>query len=200
MRLYELYSSYILLDKSFPVDKQFAQLLTDTAWYLGERGGGEEIYDLLKVTEEICEKQVEDVRELLCEIYYARGAFASETNNVEIAYNSNTALLNLRLDISKTSQNDQRDPKVAHAYNQAANAHMDRRKINDAIGLYKQAIKIYQRIPGFPEVDTTICVANLATALCLTGKLQEARQILIVNHRAREHEYGEDDRTSFRYV
>ncbi|KAL8899113.1 MAG: hypothetical protein Q9207_006364 [Kuettlingeria erythrocarpa] len=198
VQLDDLYSSYVSIDEGFPAEKLFAQLLTDAAWYLGERGGGHEIYDLLAVAEKICVAQTEDVRDLLCDIFYARGAFAAETNNKEVAYESNMTLLSLRRDISKTSQNTDIRPMLAHAHNQAANALMDRDQIQDATRLYQQALEIYRSTPGFLEVDATICVANLGTAFWLQGELQDAEHILMVNLQARRDTYGEDDKTSYR--
>jgi len=88
--------------------------------------------------------------------------------------------------------------KLAQAYNQAANAHMDRLMIDRAIELYGKAIDIFRSLDDYTETMTTICIANLGTALWLQQRYDDAFQILIDNLRDRERAFGVDDTESFR--
>lgn len=150
------------------------------------------------LAQKICEGQDEDARLILSDIFYTRGAEAAETNDKPTALENNTAFLRLRLQISKTSLVGTKDATLAQAYNQAANAHLDQRMFDTALDYYGKALEVFESLPDYSETITSICVANLATAYWLLGRLDEAHQLLLQNLRAREGEYGVDDTESFR--
>ena len=108
------------------------------------------------------------------------------------------AFLKLRLDISQTSNEGKRDPMLAQAYNQAANAHMDKKMFVDAIDLYERSLAVFKSLDDFTETMTTICVANLATAYWLQRRFDDAATIVMRNLRAREAAFGPNDSESFR--
>ena len=91
-----------------------------------------------------------------------------------------------------------KDLMLAQAYNQAANAHMDNGMILKAISLYEQSLEVFKSLEDFNETMTTICVANLVTALWLQERCDDAARILFQNLGAREKAFGVDDVESFR--
>lgn len=117
-----------------------------------------------------------------------------------MCFDNNNAFLDARLAISRTSTEGRKDPKLAHAHNQAANAHLDRYMIDRAVELYRKGIAILESSDGFTETVLAIPVANLATALWLDGRYDEAYDLLIKNLKARESVFGVNDTESFRYV
>lgn len=167
---------------------------------MSERCAPDNIYEFLELAEDIAKSQQENMLPVLSELYYARGAYAAETNNLEVAYKSNISFLNLRIEISQTSEMGRRDPLLAQAYNQAANAHMDRAMISEAIELYEQSIAVFKSLDGFSEPVATIVIANLGTAFWLKERYEDASNILTRNLKAREEEFGKDDTQSFRYT
>ena len=135
----------------------------------------------------------------MSDIHYTRGAEAAETNQKLTAFENNIAFLDIRLRMSKVSPEGRKDPKLAQAYNQAANAFLDRNEFKDALNYYQEALAVFLTLDDYKETMTTICVANLGTAYWLQGRFDEAEDLILTNLKAREAEYGVDDKESFRY-
>lgn len=138
-----------------------------------------------------------DTRDYRSRIQYIRGAGAAETNLRTVAYTNNIKFLNLRLEISKTSNEGSKDSQLAKAYNQAGNAYLDQEDIPKAISLYEKALKTYRSLDDYGETMETICVANLGTALWMQGRNQEAFKILDQNLNARYNKFGVNHDESF---
>lgn len=119
-------------------------------------------------------------------------------NNKGVALPNNVAYMNLRIELASVTRQGTRDPKLAHAYNQAGNAYLDRGEVAKAIGLYQKSIQTHCSITGSTELDRSIAVANLGSAYWIAGRHEEAADVLTRNLAARETEYGADDRVSFR--
>lgn len=166
--------------------------------YLHERGTAENFKELLDSAQSICEALSDDTNLILSDIFYARGADAAETNQKDIAFANNLAFLNIREEISKTSEEGAKDLTLAQAYNQAGNAYLDQGNMEEAIKLYQKALNVFRSRSDYTKDMTTICVANLGTALWMQGDYEKAFNLLVDNLLARQKAYGHDDTTSFR--
>lgn len=147
--------------------------------------------------EEILDSQEEtpSAPELRSEIYYIRGAQAADTNNRPDLLFNNMAFLATRVELAKKSGT--KDSKLAHAYNQAGNAHLESGFVDEAIEHYLTSLSIHESIPGNELSDRSIPVANLGSAYQLSQRYTEAEQILTENLRARELKFGSEDTESF---
>lgn len=154
--------------------------------------------ELLDAAQTLCESLNEEADEILSDIYYTRGAEATETNKKDVALEINLAFLEARLRISKTSEAGSKDPKLAQAYNQAANARLDQGQIDSAIQLYNQALDIFHILDADDETKRTITIANLGTGLWLQHEYEEVHDLLLKNLLARQRVHGTDDTESFR--
>lgn len=165
-----------------------------------ERGDDAEFHDLLDCAEGICPAQSEDIEVLaiLGDIFCTRGADAAQTNKKEVALTNNSQFLRIRKKISAIT--GKRDAKLAHAYNQAANAHMDQGRVSDAVGLYSTGLEILKSHKDYDPETATMAIANLGTAYWLLGDYDVASSVLYEDLNHREKLYGRDDTTSFRYV
>jgi tetratricopeptide (TPR) repeat protein len=166
--------------------------------YLHERGGNPKFAELLDLAERICASHDEDTRYIRSDIYYARGAEAAVTNAPATAFKYNTAFLALRLEISETSPQGTRDAELAQAYNQAANAYLDRAEYDVTMDYYNKSWDIFRSLWNYTETMATITIANLSTSLWLLGEYDRANELVLENLRAREEAYGVDDTQSFR--
>lgn len=166
--------------------------------YLHERGAGKRFFQSLDLAQSICEFDQQASLHIMSDIHYTRGVEAAETNQKPVAFENNTAFLDIRLRIAAISKEGKRDPKLAQAYNQAANAYLDRNAFEDALHHYYQALEVFKTLPDYKETMATICVANLGTVYWLQGRLSEAEVLILDNLRAREAEFGVDDTESFR--
>lgn len=119
-------------------------------------------------------------------------------NNKAVALPNNVAYMNLRIELASVTREGTQDPKLAHAYNQAGNAYLDRGEVDKAIELYQKSIQTHCSVAGNAEIDRSIAVANLGSAYWIAGRNDEAAEILTRNLSARENKYGADDRNSFR--
>lgn len=146
----------------------------------------------------ICQTAPAESLHILSDIHYTRGAEAAETNDKQTAFKNNIAFLRIRLQIASVSEEGEKDPKLAQAYNQAANAYLDRNDFDMALKYYGKALDVFRSLNNYKETMTTICVANLGTALWLQGRLDEAESLILTNLQAREDEFGRDDTESFR--
>lgn len=120
-------------------------------------------------------------------------------NNKELALPNNVAYMDLRIELTKTSAEGTRDPKLAHAYNQAGNAFLDRGNHEKATELYLKSIDTFKSIPGSTDLDFSIAAANLGSAYWIAGHHDQASKVLVENLSARERVLGLDDTQSFRY-
>jgi tetratricopeptide (TPR) repeat protein len=168
--------------------------------YLHERGIAENFKELLGSAQSMCEALSDDTKLILSDIFYARGADAAETNQKEIALANNLSFLRIREDISKASEEGATDLTLAQAYNQAGNAYLDQGNMDEAIKLYEKAMNVFRSRDDYTEVMTTICVANLGTALWMQADYEKAFNLLVDNLLARQKAYGLDDTTSFRWL
>jgi tetratricopeptide (TPR) repeat protein len=170
--------------------------------YLHERGGGKRFYQFLDAAEAICQAwgNTYESMEVLSDVHYARGAEAAKTDQKSASVVSNFAFLQFRLHISEISTQGTQDEKLAQALNQAANACLEQSEYAKAIELYHKSIEIVQSLNNYTKVMTTGTVANLGTAYWLSGKYDEASEVLLDNLLAREETYGVNDTHDLRHV
>ena len=92
----------------------------------------------------VCWSQSEHSRYIVGDIYYVRGSEAAETNRLAIAYENNKVFPKTRLDIGETLNEGKPHLMLAQAYNQAANAYMDKGIIAVVIGGRMQSLKEFK--------------------------------------------------------
>lgn len=159
--------------------------------------------ELLDAAEALCGSLSGDRDRILGDIFYARGADAAETNQKDLALKNNLAFLKMRLRITETAEKQGLEPdrlRLAHAYNQAANATLDQGDTAGAIELYEKALAIHEAQQDHDETKTSMIIANYGSALWLSGRHEEAHSLVLNNLLARQKAFGIDDQQSFRFV
>lgn len=92
--------------------------------YFYERSIPENCEPFFKLAQHACEAQSEDTVDLLSDIFYSRGADASEVNDSLRCMHYTTRFWDLRLKYAKQSPQGRRDLRLAMAYNQMGVAYL----------------------------------------------------------------------------
>lgn len=86
--------------------------------------------------------------------------------------------------------------REALAYGGLANAKMGVKKYQEAEGLYRECLRLWEDCPG----DPSIYIPHLGVCLTILGRTDEAEELLVKCIKDREEKFGVKDRQSLRYV
>lgn len=176
--------------------------LTSPRW-LYERGNLLRARPIALLGLQICQKHVclpgaEEVRWLdrLSLTYDVLGCIANGTNRAADSMKFNAEFLKIRQQISGRDQKP--DFALAYAYNQAGCASMMAKDYAKGCELFKEALSIWHKIPGYRPGLASMEVANLGLSYWLLGDLPKASEVLEEGLREREEGFGKCDTESFR--
>ncbi|CZR65067.1 uncharacterized protein PAC_14967 [Phialocephala subalpina] len=202
LRLKNFYLREIIPENIFKAGINFAKLLNDVGWYFYERSIPENCETFFQLAQEICESQEgepdEEAVDLLSEIYYSRGADASEVNEPERCMEYTTKFWKLRLKHAETSLKGQRDLRLGMSYNQMGVAYLMNRDYESAVGVLKKAFEVYASLDDPAPIKATLPAANMGLAYWFLRRYDEAYTVLIGILREREKVFGKNDKESFK--
>jgi tetratricopeptide (TPR) repeat protein len=136
----------------------------------------------------------------LSDIYYSRGADASEVNEPSRCMEYTSLFWKLRLEHSKTSAKGQKDIRLGMAYNQMSVAYMMNRDYESAVEVLEKAFEVYKDLENFTPIMATLPAANMGLACWFLERYDDAYKVLIDILREREKVFGINDNESFKFV
>jgi len=132
--------------------------------YFYERSIPENCEPFFQLAQQICESQGEEDFDLLSDIYYSRGAVASEVNDPSRCMEYTSLFLKLRLEHPETSAKGRRDIRLGMAYNQMSVAYMMIRDYESAAGILERAFEVYKDLENSTPIMSTLPAANMGLA------------------------------------
>ncbi|KAI9775352.1 MAG: hypothetical protein M1839_001268 [Geoglossum umbratile] len=198
LRLKNFYSSFILPKEIFKAGIKFAKLLNDVGWYYYERSIPENCEPFFQLAQLVCESQDEDAVDLLSDVFYSRGADASEVNEPVRCMEYTSRFWKLRLKHAETSPKGRKDIRLGMSYNQMGVAYMMARDYESAVGVLEQAFEVYASVENSTPIMATLPAANMGLACWFLGRYDEAYKALINILRERERVFGVNDSESFK--
>lgn len=183
----------------FPSYNSGHQLILPRYFY--ERSMNENCEPFFQLAQKICELEDEEsCVDLLSEIYYSRGADASEVNDPARCWRETSNFYQLRLKHSKISPQGRKDLRLGMAYNQMGVAHMMLKEYESAVTMLEESFLIYKSLDNSMPILATLPAANMGLAYWYLGKYEDAYKVLIDILREREAAFGVNDDESFKFV
>lgn len=185
------------------LDISLAQLLSETGWWLHERGNSRDCLVFLEAGLDLIERHEPGIEggmndealvvDLLSDIHYGLGAQANESNKAALCLHHCEVFLNLRLASGK------QDLRLAIAYNQIAVAWLMTKDVNKACPSFEQSIQTYRNLgASYWKCMESLPMVNLGQALWLAKDYPGALSILLEGLKMREEVFGVMDKNSFR--
>ncbi|KAK0122810.1 hypothetical protein ONS96_009843 [Cadophora gregata f. sp. sojae] len=194
-------------------DYHFARLLTDTGWYLHERGRLVDTNLYNNMAQSICESlkcQLDvpsdvgpshgvthaELDYTLAELYHNRGVIACGSSD------SMEGLRNLKIfhDMMEKQFNKETprtDMRLGLACNELGFAYMLKEDWAQGEVYFQRSIELLQQLDEYEPVLISLPMVNLGYAYWLQGRLSDAADVLEKGVSDREEKYGIQDRISF---
>ncbi|KAH7380831.1 hypothetical protein BKA64DRAFT_630742 [Cadophora sp. MPI-SDFR-AT-0126] len=194
-------------------DYHFARLLTDTGWYLHERGRLVDTNLYNNMAQSICES-------LKCQLDVPSDAFSSHgVTHAELDYtvaelyhnrgviacgasDATEGLRNLKIfhDMMEKEfkvESPRTDMRLGLACNELGFAYMLKEDWAQGEIYFQRSIELLQKLHDFEPILVSLPMVNLGYAYWLQGRLSEAAAVLEKGVSDREEKYGIHDRISF---
>ncbi|KAF6843869.1 hypothetical protein CMUS01_01626 [Colletotrichum musicola] len=177
---------------------EFATILQEAAWWLYERGN----FLRSRVTAEkgldLCERYHGGKRwlRLSALVYDVLGCIANGTNRPMESMNFNSMQLKIRKELS--SQSGKEDFELGYAHNQMGCSWMMAKDFKKGAQLFREALDIWHRVPGYTKGLALMEYANLGMSLWLQDQIDEAAEVLEEGQRESEDGLGKMSTGSFR--
>ncbi|KAL8833097.1 MAG: hypothetical protein Q9170_004506 [Blastenia crenularia] len=213
LSLEQHHSRLQLFSDRFEENFQFAKLLTDAGWFYHECGRSSDSERMFASAQSIAEKlrssiaktrnaandserAIKDLKALLAEIHHNLGCVGTESND-PAATLKHFQMFNelMRGEIAEEAQG--KDKRLAISWNELGNAHMLNDQWEEGERSFKKSIVTMQGVNGFQDIDNSFAMVNLGLTYWLSGRQEDAVEVLMEGLRVREVIHGLDDRESF---
>lgn len=140
--------------------------------------------------------QVDDPNfNLICDLHYALGALANESNDGVSCIKHNELLLQMRIKVARMRGIP--DFRLALAYNQMGVALMMTQRRDEAIASFLTSIEKYRQLEEYRKGMDSNPILNCSFAYWLIGDLTSAENLMLPGLRDREAMHGLHDTISY---
>ncbi|KAK1524353.1 tetratricopeptide repeat domain-containing protein [Colletotrichum costaricense] len=173
-------------------------ILQETAWWLYERGNFLKARETAAKILLLCDKYegVERWLDLSALVYDVMGCVANGTNRPEESEKFNSKQLIIRKEIS--GKTGKENFQLGYAFNQMGCSLMMFKKFEEGGQMFRQALDIWHRVPGYRKGLALMEYANFGMSLWLQGRIGEAAEVLEEGQRESEEGLGRLSMASFR--
>lgn len=139
---------------------------------------------------------LKEVEATLAEIHHNLGCVGTETNDPESTLKHFEAFKNIVLEEAKVSSAPA-SLRVAIAWNELGNAWMLNKEWEKGEECFLESIRTTKEVANHERTDMSFPMVNLGLARWLTGRSDEAAEVLQEGLTDRRNKFGKDDKDSF---
>ena len=141
-------------------------------------------------------KAIKEVNSLIAEIHHNFGCIGTETNDPSSTL-KHFQIFNEMMMRETGNETRRKDKRLAISWNELGNAYMLNGMWKKGEESFKRSINIMQQVDGSKNIDNSFAAVNLGLAYWLTGRYDDAFNIMMEGLGHREVLYGPDDKESF---